>query len=291
MSGPLLLIGATGQIGRYIIARAGDRPVLALARHPERLAAGDAVTVQKFDMVGPLPAITGTPFKKAIATVPVWLLPPRMDELYDAGVRHLVCFSTTSVLGKADSQDPNERAVVTKVMESEFALHGWSVRKGVGLTILRPTLIYGAGQDQTVSAAARFILRFGLYPVWGKASGLRQPVHADDLAAAALAALEAPEALGGTFALGGGETLTYREMITRIFEVLGRTPRLVRVPALPNLLSLAGAVIPGSELTADVARRMAVDLAYDEGEAAAAFGYAPRPFLSGGRSDLFGVDG
>ncbi|MBS27363.1 MAG: NAD-dependent dehydratase [Alphaproteobacteria bacterium] len=290
MSGSLLLIGATGQIGRNILTRSGDRAVLALARHPERLPAGADVTVQKFDAVGPLPAMTGRSLKNAIATVPVWLLPPRMDELYDAGVRRLVCFSTTSVLGKADSQNPHERAMVTKVMESEFALHGWSVRKGVGLTILRPTLIYGAGRDQTVSAAVRFILRFGLYPVWGEASGLRQPVHADDLAAAALTALEAREALGGTFALGGGETLTYREMITRIFEVLERSPRLVRVPALPSLLSLAGAVIPGSQLTADVARRMAMDLAYDDGEAAAAFGYAPRPFLSGGRSDLFGAD-
>jgi nucleoside-diphosphate-sugar epimerase len=158
----------------------------------------------------------------------------------------------------------------------------------MALTILRPTLIYGTGRDRTIAAAAWFIRRFGIYPVYGGALGARQPVHADDLAAAALSALDIRRTHGRIYALGGGETLSYRDMIARIFAVLERSPRMINVLGLPQILALAGAIIPGSELSADVALRMNVDLAFDDGSAAAEFGYALRGFLSGGRQDLFG---
>lgn len=54
------------------------------------------------------------------------------------------------------------------------------------------------------------------------------------------------------------------------------------------MLALAGAVMPGSELSADVAYRMNQDLAFDDGAASTDFGYAPRRFLAGGLPDIFG---
>jgi nucleoside-diphosphate-sugar epimerase len=147
-----------------------------------------------------------------------------------------------------------------------------AVTAGIGVTILRPTLIYGAGEDANVSAAARFIQRYGFFPLAWNAQGLRQPVHADDLASGALVALERPQTIGRTYALPGGETLPYRAMIERIFEALGRRPRFLRIPGLAAV--------------SDLARRMARDQAFDIGPAARDLGYAPRRFLAGGRSDL-----
>jgi nucleoside-diphosphate-sugar epimerase len=57
------------------------------------------------------------------------------------------------------------------------------------LTLLRPTLIYGCGLDQNISRLARIIRLCRCMLVAGQARGLRQPVHADDLAALAVAAL------------------------------------------------------------------------------------------------------
>lgn len=106
--------------------------------------------------------------------------------------------------------------------------------------------------------------------------------------AAALAALDVAGTHGRIYALGGAEILPYRDMIDRIFTILERSPRMINVPGLPQILATAGALIPGSELSADVARRMNIDLAFDDGSAAADFGYAPRMFLAGGIRDLFG---
>lgn len=284
---PLLVIGATGQIGEYLLARTSGRPVTAMARRADRIMAHGHVRAVAFAAARTL-SVGAPAAKQAISTIPVWHLPEILDSFADAGLERLVCFSTSSVVGKSDSRTARERLVVERVAAAETAVQARCGDLGVTLTILRPTLIYGSGRDQTIAAAARFIRRFGLYPVYGAATGARQPVHADDLARAALAALDTPATHGRTYSLGGGETLAYRDMIARIFDTLGRRPRLVRVPLLPQMLGVAGLVIPGSELSADVARRMNIDLAFDMGEAAADFGYAPRGFLAGGLADLFG---
>jgi nucleoside-diphosphate-sugar epimerase len=284
---PLLVVGATGQIGNFVLARAHDRPVTAMARVPGRLPALENLQPVEFTTDQGLASDLALP-GQAIATMPVWLLAPLAAQLARQGVQRLVCFSTTSVLGKADTSTAHERAVVTRVRDAELQLQRWCGDNDVALTILRPTMIYGAGRDRTIAAAGRFIRRFGFFPVYGAASGARQPVHADDLAAAALLALDDPRTRGRTYALGGAETLPYGDMIMRIFDVLQRSPRMVKVPGLPRLLALAGAVVPGSELSADVAYRMNQDLAFDDGAASADFGYAPRDFLAGGLPDIFG---
>ena len=283
MSGPVLVLGATGQIGRNILNRTRGNPVLALARRPAEIDSAPGRSAHGLtdisDLDGSLP-------EQAIATIPIWLLPPLVDQLTKRGLRRLVCFGTTSIDGKSESRNRYEREVVTRIKAVERELPNLAARADVALTVLRSTLIYGEGEDRTVTSAARFIRRFGFYPVYREATGKRQPVHADDLAAGALLALENDETVGRTYALGGGETLTYRDMIARIFAVLGRPERIVSVSMLPALLSVAGTLLPGSELSGDVAHRMNIDLDFDDGSAGRDFGYAPRPFLSAGLDDL-----
>ena len=102
-------------------------------------------------------------------------------------------------------------------------------------TILRPTLIYDPGRDRNVTAIAAFIRRFGVFPIIWPGTGFRQPIYAAEVAQAMFAALTADEARGTVLDLPGGETLTYREMVRRIFNSLER--RLV--------LSICRSVRPG----------------------------------------------
>ena len=289
MAESLLVIGATGQIGCHILRRADDRPIQALARHADRVRTNANTVAIEFELGESLPLTPSPGPAQAVATVPIWLLQPHLDGLADRGVRRLVCFSTTSIFGKSGTRNTHERETVERVSEAERKLTAAAELRDVGLTILRPTLIYGEGQDKTIAAAARFIRRFGFYPVHGDATGKRQPVHADDLAAAAVSVLESDATIGRSYALGGADVLIYREMISRIFGALDKPVRIVRMPMLPAILDVAGRVVPGSELTGDVARRMNADLDFDDGTAAREFGYAPRPFLQGGRADLAGV--
>src|SRR3546814_11177030 len=83
------------------------------------------------------------------------------------------------------------------------------------------------------------------------ANGLRQPVHVEDLATAAFATLDAPETHGRTYALPGGETLAYSEMVARVLATLQPPAQLHMMPpaAVRALLACAhaGGVARGFE--------------------------------------------
>ncbi len=283
----LLLFGATGQIGSGVLAaapRQGWR-VLALRHRNTAPQVGDTVWFDGDLTIPPLRLPDGDIFALVHATG-LWLLPPHLDDLRHAGLRRLVAFSTSSVIGKRDTRNPRERQVVADIAAAENVVRARCDALGIAWTILRPTLVYGQGHDMNVTAAARLIERFGVFPVAGAAAGLRQPVHADDLAAAALAAIDCRAAHGETYYLCGGETLAYREMIGRVFDCLGRRRRLVPVPFLGTLAALWGRLGGNPAITADTARRMSRDLVFDDGPARRDFGYKPRGFLGGGRDDL-----
>jgi hypothetical protein len=88
-------------------------------------------------------------------------------------------------------------------------------------------------------------------PLVGGGPGLRQPVHAEDLAIGAISAARNSAAINKFYSLPGGETLAYSEMISRIFDGLGMPRRTVSVP--PSLwrgaFPFAGPLFP----TANVA--------------------------------------
>jgi nucleoside-diphosphate-sugar epimerase len=266
----LLLLGGTDPVGRFIIERASaQHSVIVIGRSKPR---SDKVQWHRIDLGHGAIELPKIAVRQAIATLPIWLLAPHLPALARMGVDRLIAFSSTSVETKRESGSVRAQRIVAALANGETAVMEAAITSGIGATILRPTLIYGSGEDANVSAAARFIARFGFFPLAWNAQGLRQPVHADDLAAAALAALDRPQSIGKFYVLPGGETLAYRAMIERIFEALGRRPRFVRIPGLAAV--------------SDLAKRMARDQAFDIGPAARDLDYAPRRFLAGGRADL-----
>ena len=213
-----------------------------------------------------------------IAVCPLWAVPEHFPLLEAAGARRLVALSSTSRFTKRDSAAASERAVAARLAAAEDQVLDWTRTRGIAATILRPTMVYDGIHDQNVARIARFIRRFGCYPVAGAAVGLRQPVHADDVATACESALQC-DGLREAYELSGGETLAYREMIGRIFAWLERPPRLVTLP-LP-LVRAAGPLVrllPGLESLPTMAARMNEDLVFDHGAAARDFGFHPRAF-------------
>jgi nucleoside-diphosphate-sugar epimerase len=146
--------------------------------------------------------------------------------------------------------------------------------------ILRSTLIYGRGRGLNLSRIAHLITRFGFFPVVGPAIGQRQPLHAEDLAIACIQALEAEDLAGNTYDVSGGETLSYYEMVGRIFDALGKPRRFVHLPMpIFSALMSCARLMPGlSDITLGMARRMNEDLVFDHTRAVRDFGFAPRPF-------------
>ncbi|ATX81427.1 Nucleoside-diphosphate-sugar epimerase [Mariprofundus ferrinatatus] len=210
-----------------------------------------------------------------LSLVPRWL-----ESAKKAGVKRVVTFSSTSVFTKQDSSSPYERTIIRSLIEAEEELSRQCEVLGIDWTLLRPTMIYGAGRDKNVSFVQSMIRRFGLFPLVGGGKGKRMPVHADDLAQAAVAAMQSDAAVNRSYNLGGGETLTYREFVERIFTLENRNPRFINIPlVVARLLVHLVRLLPAfRHVTPAMFERMSIDLVFDYSDAARDLDYCPRPF-------------
>lgn len=216
-----------------------------------------------------------------VCVAPIWVLPDYFEMLDAYGARRVVALSSTSRFTKDDSTDPEERVIALRLADAETRVQEWAKSRGVEWTILRPTLIYGLGLDKNIAEIARFISRFGFFPVFGKANGLRQPIHAEDVADACLAALQAPRAANRAYNISGGETLTYRNMVARVFSALGRRPLLATVPIRSFRIAIAmlRRLPRYRQWSSAMAERMNRNLVFDHTEAARDLHFKPRAFV------------
>jgi nucleoside-diphosphate-sugar epimerase len=215
-----------------------------------------------------------------ICLAPIMALPGYFGMLEAYGARRVVALSSTSRFTKMDSSDLAERDGVASLVAAEEALQHWAEARKIEWVILRPTLIYGLGLDKNITLIAGFIRRFGFFPLLGVARGLRQPVHAGDVAQACLSALNSPQAANRNYDISGAEVLTYREMVIRVFAALGRRPRILTVPlGIFRIVLACMRVVPRyRNVSPAMAERMNRDMVFDHTAATRDFNYSPRGF-------------
>ncbi len=211
----------------------------------------------------------------------IWLLPTWIEKFCEMGVRRIIAFSSTSRLSKASSSSAAERKLAECLALAEDSVADTCGRLGINYTIFRPTLIYGGGGDRNVADIARFVKRYGVFPILGRGCGLRQPVHIADLAQACILAAECGASFNRIYNLSGGETLTYRQLVCRVFEAMGKHPRIISIPESFFTLIIMIARISSKyrHLKPQMVKRMDQDLCFDHLSATQDFGYAPRIFL------------
>jgi nucleoside-diphosphate-sugar epimerase len=263
---PIGIIGASSVVAEYLaqVLPAQYQPLLFSRSAPQVQSTGVAETTVSL----------------WISVMPIWAAPKYFDLFLARGARRIVAVSSTSRFTKAGSPIESEKLVAAQLAEGEQALARWASACGVEFLILRPTIIYGLGRDLNLSLIARFIARFGFFPVAGAATGQRQPLHAQDLAIACIQALETKHLTGKTYDVSGGETLSYYEMVGRIFDALGKRRLIVRLPIsiFAAAINCAQLLLEFNHLTPAMTRRMNEDLVFDHNAAVQDFGFAPRPF-------------
>ena len=275
------LLGASSLVGQCVIpllVQAG-RGVMAYSRSPVHNKTEAGVTWRQLVGHG-LSLEANTTIRDWLCVAPIWVLPEHFLMLEARGVRRVVVLSSTSRFTKDDSSDPEEQAIALRLADAEARVQAWAASHGVEWIILRPTLIYGLGRDKNIAEIARFIRRFGFFPLFGKAKGLRQPLHAHDVARACVSALVSPNALNRSYNLSGAETIAYRDMVTRIFTALGHPVRLMALPlwTFQFAVTLLRLLPRYRGWSSAMAVRMNCDLVFDHSEATRDFGFKPRPF-------------
>ena len=161
-----------------------------------------------------------------ISFAPIWLFASFLEQLEIhhpqrlQGLRGVIACSSSSAVTKRFAAYCFDRLLVERLVEAEDKLSSTCRRLLIPCRILRPTLIYGqvgAYRDRNLSRLLHLMRRWPVLPL-PVDTGLRQPIHASQLASVAL---HLAEQLSGfrlhTFsseciALGGDTTLTYADM-------------------------------------------------------------------------------
>ncbi len=275
------VLGASSFVGECVIQRLrkDGRHIVAFSRSRH-----DGKPESEVTWLHLSPSVVASPVVPPIqdwlCVAPIGALPQYFSMIEKSGARRVVALSSTSLFAKEDSPDLGEQTLVRGLQAGEQALRAWAEARGVEWVILRPTLIYGYGRDRNVTEILRFVRRWGGFPLLGRADGLRQPVHAEDVATACVSALTVPAAGNRAYNLSGGETLSYREMVCRVFVAVGKAPYLVTIPRWLFRLAVAALrLLPRyRNWTTEMAERMNHDLVFDHGDAARDLGFSPRPF-------------
>ncbi|HYE37797.1 glycosyltransferase [Methylocaldum sp.] len=279
----VIVTGATSLVGDFLLPALAqaDFEVHAISRKPQTPLSRRYIIWHRHDISNDRLAQTyGAEI--LIHLAPLWTLPPILDELAAGGVKRIIAFSSTSLFTKEKSGYEQERQMVTRLKKSEEDLQTLCAKHNIDWTIFRPTMVYSLGRDKNVTTIARFIKRFRFFPLVGTGNGLRQPVHAEDLALACLEAMDNPRTFNKSYNLSGGEILTYRDMVSRISMHLGAKCKIIHIP-LPIMRFALGWLsnLPGyRKVTPEAANRINLDMCFDHCEAASDINFTPRHFLT-----------
>lgn len=274
-----LLFGLSGAVGRALLAlrNEADPPWLAVTRQRAPTSESGVHWRQ-----GALPAMVSDDLGEIDAIASLGPLDAFAHWFAASAIRpeRVIALGSTSVDSKRDSPDPAERDLATRLAEAEARLTRCCRERGSALLILRPTLIYGMGGDRSLSRLVALAQRFRWLPISARATGLRMPVHAADIADVVARGLRTPRPWQGVYALPGGEALPFRAMLERTLVVA--VPR-ARLLSLPHPLFLAGCALSTklgllAGATAGMLSRLDQDLLADATAAGSDLGYAPRPF-------------
>ncbi len=275
-----IVLGGSGAVGRFLLQRLHeqDADVLVVSRRaPPAWARGWRrqrwiAAVLDRDLLLQLP-----PAERLFSAGPLDLLAAACVPGWPAQLRGLVALSSLSTQWKQDSLSDAERALAKRLLEAERQLGNATRAAGVPLQILRPGMIYGAGIDQNLSRLLRIARRWRCLPWPRSGRGLRSPVHADDIAAAMLAAARLAHGDPRPFALPGPDRLPFDRIVDRLLRDAAPGARRLPLP-LPQrwLRRLAAGSSRGSALAAVVLRSALDQIAGDDDWAR--LGIAPRSF-------------
>lgn len=236
-----LVFGGSGAVGRFLLPALSEAgaEVLALSRAAQasersgqRWLRGSLQHSPTLDAA----LAEGEHFDVLCSLGPLDAFADWLERHPPAPGARVLALSSLSAEWKQRSPNPAERALAASLIRNEQRVLATALEQGANATLLRCGLIHGAGVDRSLTPLLRFARRWPL--PWPRAArGLRQPVHAFDLARAVLAAVSRRELAQQVLSLPGPEALTFRCMLQRSLELEGFTRRLIPLPA-PGLRCL-----------------------------------------------------
>jgi NADH dehydrogenase len=259
MSKQVCIIGGSGFVGRAIVRQAVEAgyQVTVACRHPERARAllVEGVQLVKADITD------GRGLDEAVAGADcvmnlVGLLFERGRYSFDAahvqGAEHVIAackragvkqYLHMSALGAG-------KIPASHYARSKGEAEGRVRQSGLSWTIVRPSIIFGAG-DSFFNKFKQMSAMMPILPVIAGATRF-QPVWVEDVARVFVGCIGNRHAGSKTYELGGPKRYSFHELLAMLMKVLGRRRLLLPVPPFAaRLMAMVMQWLPVPPLTPD----------------------------------------
>ena len=186
----------------------------------------------------------------------------------EAGVREVIYVSAMGAM-----QDPSYAYFYSK-RQAELEV----VNSGIGYTILRPSVIFGEG-DEFLTALAGLIRLGPFVPVIGSGRNRMQPVAADDVSRCVAASVGNSTVRGKIINLGGPHRLSYNDLLDEVALAMGRRCRRVHIPTalVRPAVAVLERLLPRLPVTTDQLKMLGIRNVSEGRELENAFGFTPKP--------------
>lgn len=206
-----------------------------------------------------------------------------MKAIVKTQVKRAIFVHTTGIYSKYKSASEEYQKI-------ELEIRRLMQKKGssIGLTILRPTMIYGNVQDHNMIIFIKMVNNLRLFPVINHGRSLLQPVNGRDLGKAYYQILVKPEIMNGDYILSGEKPISMLEMFKLISHTLGKKTVFVSVPMhfgviMARTLNL---MTRGKLNYIERVQRMGEDRSFPHDEATRDFRYQPMTLAEGLRLEV-----
>lgn len=211
---PVLVTGASGRIGRLVVAELLNAgvPVRAFTRRPDRANLPAAVDVVAGDLTVPESldaALQGTAAVFLLWTAPLAAAPAVVERIA-AHRRRVVFLSSPHHTPHPFFQQPNAMAALHAGIERLIA------NADLPSTMIRPGMIASNAQFWWAAQIRDGVVR------WPYAAAATAPIDERDIASVSARALSEEGHAGGDYVLTGPESLSQAEQVSIIAAAIGR---------------------------------------------------------------------
>lgn len=287
----MLVTGGTGFIGNHLIKRLrqGNVSVRALVRNPDKAQAlrdlgvdvvkgdiSDAASLEKsttgverlIHLVGIIQEAPGATFKDVHVNGTRNIL----EAARKSGVRHVFYQSALGTRPNAQSEYHKTKWAAEELVRAS----------GIPYTILRPSLIYGAG-DQFTIRLSEMIRLSPFLPIIGSGRSKVQPIFIDDVVTCILKTVTSECCLNEIYEIGGPDQLSYEEVTVAIADAMGVRRPTLHLPLffMKSMATVFEAVLPKAPVTMDQLIMLQEDTVCNMRDIRDAFGIEPIGFSEG----------
>jgi len=257
----ILVTGGTGFVGSHLIRRMRQEgiPVRAIVRDP-----GTARTLKDLgvDVVKGDIADTDSLEKATVGVERIIHLVGIIQEVPGATFQSVHVDGTRNLLEAASKSNVRhffyQSALGTRPnAKSEYHKTKWAAEElvrgsGIAYTILRPSLIYGPGDQFTIRLSQ--MIRFSpVLPIIGSGRSKVQPIFIDDVTACIVKTVTSDCCLNEIYEIGGPDQLTYEEVTVAIADAMGVKRPTLHLPLffMRSMAAVLKAALPKPPVTTD----------------------------------------